>query len=85
MNTDRALERQKYRADPLADDTVAALIPAGAPQDTQGFSLATRLMATWTTNASLTHWQPEGPQADPQVVESLQRYLEQGRVLPEWV
>ena len=85
MNTNNTLEPLMHRADPLADDTVAALIPAATPRDTRAILQATRLMATWTTNASLTHWQPQMPQADAQVVQALQTYLEQGKVLPDWV
>ena len=79
------LEGLVHCADPLADDTVAALIPPGTPLDTRGVTVATRLMAGWTTNASLSQWQPDGPQNDPQIVKALQSYLEQGKTMPAWV
>ncbi|WP_374666200.1 oxygenase MpaB family protein [Ramlibacter sp.] len=78
-------------ADPLADRTVAVLV--GPWTDTDGavsgpgaarLAAATRLMATWTTNASLADWAPP-PDADPEVAAILAAYLDEGRRLPEWV
>jgi hypothetical protein len=63
-------------ADPLADRTVAAI---GIDRVAQ----ATRLMAGWTTNASLATWAPPA-HADPEVVAALRAYLEQGSALPGW-
>ncbi|MBI2771697.1 MAG: DUF2236 domain-containing protein [Burkholderiales bacterium] len=77
-------------ADPLADRTVAAI--AGPWSDAEGamgpgmarLGLATRLMAQWTTNATLAAWSPAEMDADPQVVAALQAYLAEGRQLPAW-
>jgi hypothetical protein len=71
-------------ADPLADDAVAALMPSSGSLDTTGLTGATRLMASWTTNGALATWQPADPSADPKMVQTLQSYLAQGSVLPDW-
>lgn len=72
-------------ADPLADNAVAAMMPTGGSLDTSGLAAATRLMASWTTNGSLTDWRSPDPDADPKVVQALQNYLKQGSALPDWV
>ena len=64
------------QADPLADRTVTAIGTARLVE-------ATRLMAQWTTNASLQDWQPAGA-ADPDVVAALRNYLAEGSQLPAW-
>ncbi|AMO23072.1 hypothetical protein GCM10027034_44910 [Ramlibacter solisilvae] len=78
-------------ADPLADRTIAAIVgpwPADAASPGEAalarLAQASRLMAGWTTNASLTAWSPAAG-ADPVVVDALRAYLEQGRRLPEWI
>ncbi len=78
------------RADPLADDTIAAIIGpwkhANAALDAaalQRIGLVNRLMGTWDTNASLSHWQAP-PDTDSVVAQALQAYLRAGSVLPEW-
>lgn len=78
------------QADPLADRTVAAII--GPWTDAQGatapgldrLSQATRLMAQWTTNASLRDWTPPAGAADPAVAAALRAYLDEGWQLPAW-
>lgn len=82
LNLIQALERV---GDPLADNTVTAVMQAGPMVDNASLVLATRLMAGWTNNGSLADWQPEDPGADPNVVLALQDYLHQGSTLPEWV
>ena len=77
-------------ADPLADDTMAAIIGAWPVADSHldtaalgRIGLVNRLMASWETNSSLRNWQaPEG--TDPIVAQSLQAYLRQGAELPAW-
>jgi hypothetical protein len=76
-----ALERI---ADPLADDTIAALMRGSDPRDTSALKRATRLMASWTTNASLTHWQAPVPDANAETVSALQQYLGKASHLPGW-
>jgi hypothetical protein len=77
-------------ADPLADRTIAAIVgtwPPDSPSPGDAamgrLALASRLMAAWTTNASLANWSPQEG-ADPTVVEPLRAYLEAGRALPDW-
>lgn len=77
-------------ADPLADDTIAAIIgPWPSPQASldaaalQRLSQVSRLMSSWGSNASLATWQPpEG--TDPQIGSALVSYLRLGSQLPEW-
>jgi hypothetical protein len=79
------------RADPLADRTIAAIV--GPWDDASGatgpgmarLAQATRLMAGWTTNASLAHGGADVPGADPGVVAALRAYLDEGRRLPDWL
>lgn len=77
-------------ADPLADRTVADII--GPWSDAEGamgpgmarLGQATRLMALWTTNASLRTWTAQAAHADPQVVAALRAYVDQAGQLPAW-
>ncbi len=87
------------RADPLADDTIAQVLgPWQGDADDSAAELisrnaaqweklraATRLMAQWTTNASLENWKATGePSLDAQGVAALEAYVHKGRMLPEW-
>ncbi len=65
-------------ADPLADRTVAAI-------GTARLGAATRLMALWTTNASLDTWAQAAADADPELVAVLSDYVDAGRRLPDWI
>ena len=77
-------------ADPLADRTVAAII--GPWSDDTGamdpgiarLGRATRLMAGWTTNASLSTWAPQADGEDAGIVAALRAYLDAGSALPAW-
>jgi hypothetical protein len=77
-------------ADPLADQTVAAIIgpwpDANGPTraGTDRLAQATRLMAGWTSNASLVSWAPRPGDADAQVVAALRAYIDQACRLPQW-
>lgn len=79
------LSAMEHCADPLADNAVAAMMPASGSLNTAGLATATRLMASWTTNGSLTDWSSPDPDANPTVVQALQNYLKQGSALPDWV
>ncbi|MBS7808519.1 oxygenase MpaB family protein [Variovorax sp. PCZ-1] len=79
-----------FVADPLADDTIAAIIgpwPAGAEcLDAEALArigLVNRLMMTWGKNASLTNWKPPAD-TDPHIAQTLQAYLRMGSKLPDW-
>lgn len=76
-------------ADPPADRAVAAIV--GPWSDDAGamgpglarLNQATRLMAGWATNASLSAWVPDAG-TDPVVGSALQAYVEEARQLPAW-
>jgi ER-bound oxygenase mpaB/B'/Rubber oxygenase, catalytic domain len=77
-------------ADPLADDTAAALIgpwPAGDavldPAALHNVVLTNRLMAAWGSNATLSNWQAP-TDTPPELASLLQAYLRQGCVMPVW-
>ena len=77
-------------ADPLADDTVAAIIGPWPSLQTsldsaamQRISQTNRLMGSWGSNASLANWLPPDD-TDPQVAAALVSYLRQGSQLPIW-
>jgi hypothetical protein len=76
-------------ADPLADRTVAAIVgpwsdaPGAMDAGLARLAQVTRLMAGWTTNASLATWQaPAG--TDAELARLLRAYLDEGRQLPDW-
>jgi hypothetical protein len=79
------------QADPLADRTVTAIVggwdgtEATEDQALRRLVEATRLMAGWTTNASLATWNPPEASAAPGVVAALRAYLDQAAQLPGWV
>ncbi|MBW8315019.1 MAG: DUF2236 domain-containing protein [Hydrogenophaga sp.] len=81
------------QADPLADQTVAALIGPWSGADgatgpaTDRLAAATRLMAGWTSNGALADWGQDdaaAAAADPAVVAALRAYVSEGRALPTW-
>jgi ER-bound oxygenase mpaB/B'/Rubber oxygenase, catalytic domain len=77
-------------ADPLADDTISAIMGAW-PENTDSLDTAAiarigsvnRLMSTWGNNASLAHWQAP-PDTDPHIAQTLQLYLRTGSTMPAW-
>jgi hypothetical protein len=77
-------------ADPLADRTVAAII--GPWSDASAvigpgmarLAQANRLLASWSTNASLASWAPEAMSVDADVVAALRAYIDEGSRLPDW-
>jgi ER-bound oxygenase mpaB/B'/Rubber oxygenase, catalytic domain len=83
-------ESGAHVADPLADDTIAAIIgpwPEGA-ESLDAAALAriavvNRLMMTWGNNASLAQWQSPAD-TDPHIAQTLQAYLRTGSTLPAW-
>jgi hypothetical protein len=84
-------EAMTRAADPPADRAIAAVIgPWSGADGATGPALdrlaqATRLMAGWTTNASLANWAPDAPDAAPEVVAALRAYLDECRGLPAWM
>ncbi len=85
-----SLQQANQMADPLADDTIAAIIgpwPAGQNSLDEAalarIGLVNRLMSTWGHNASLAQWQaPEG--TEMRIASALQAYLREGSTLPAW-
>lgn len=82
-------EAMTRQADPLADRTIAAVVgpwsdaPGAMDAGLARLGLVTRLMAGWTTNASLATWQaPAG--TDAELARVLRAYLDEGRKLPPW-
>ena len=88
----------RYRADPLADATIAAIVgnwelPAGEANLQTLLALnadrmrhlqtATVLLNTWTHNAALVDWSPPDG-TSPHIAEALRAYLDAARGLPEW-
>ncbi|NML42778.1 carotenoid biosynthesis protein [Ramlibacter sp. G-1-2-2] len=84
-------EAATLQADPLADQAVAAIVgpwePGAQPPAAAMARLgqATRLLASWTTNASIANWTPPAPGNDPQVVAALQAYLAAAGPAPDWM
>jgi hypothetical protein len=77
-------------ADPLADDTITAIIGPWLDRKSsldaaalQRIAQVNRLMATWDTNASLQNWQAP-PDTDAKLALTLQAYLREGSALPDW-
>jgi hypothetical protein len=99
---DAALAHWALRADPLADETIAAIAGDWRPMEhgTDGVDLervnaeplrrirmASSLMRSWTTNASLHDWRAvhrNGTPVDPQVAAPLERFAREAQLLPDW-
>jgi len=83
---DRDLEHLRHAADPLADDTITALMGPWQEQADANLDrlvLLNRVIASWQTNADVAHWAP--PDGTPPVVaEALQHYLAAASTLPDW-
>ena len=84
------LDAMKMQADPLADQTVAAIV---GPQAADGsltasglarLDQASQCMQQWLYNGELSTWAPADGQTDPAVSAALQDYLAQGSLLPDW-
>lgn len=82
------LDRLQFVADSLADDTItAALGPwsaCGLEERLARIGTINRLITGWRCNADLVGWRPDGADVTPEMAEALTRYVEVGRVLPEW-
>ena len=85
-----AFQAAMNQADPLADETIAAIIgPWPADSDRLDASalarigVVNRLFSTFGNNAQLAQWQaPTG--TDPQIAQTLQTYVREGSQLPAW-
>lgn len=96
--TDDLLARAQYEADPLADDTIAAILgpwPAdlGAVGRDAGLAAlepqwerlrqVNRAVAGWQTNADVAGWQAPADLPAP-IARALRDYLDAAHRLPEW-
>jgi hypothetical protein len=72
------------RADPLADQTIAAILGACGPApDWALIGIVNRQFEQWTSNGALGAWHA-GPGVPAQVAQPLEAYLRAGQDLPEW-
>lgn len=71
------------RADPLADDTIAAILAGYDGDQWQAIGIVNRLLAQWNSNADVTSWRaPDGTPAP--IAAALQSYLAAAASLPAW-
>jgi hypothetical protein len=86
------LELLRRAADPLADDTIGALLePWGGEHEAAGahqrnfavLGAVSRQMEAWQTNGALANWRA-GPGLSPQAGAVLEAYLQAGLALPAW-
>ena len=83
------LDEMNMLADPLADNTVSAIMETTGGDGGDATALAqsgqaSKWMGQWRSNGELPDWTPADAQADPAVAQCLQAYLAQGSALPEW-
>lgn len=71
------------RADPLADDTIAAILHGCEGSQWEAITQVNRLLAQWNSNADVQGWRaPEGTPAP--IATALQAYLAAAAPLPAW-
>ena len=86
------LAQMQYIADPLADETIAVVVGApGVFSSAAGKALAFERIAlvnqqfeSWDNNQSLLNWPVERTGLTAETVAQLQRFLQEGHVLPAW-
>jgi hypothetical protein len=72
------------RADPLADQTIAAILGACGPApDWALIGIVNRQFEQWASNGALGAWHA-GPGVPAQVAQPLEAYVRAGQGLPEW-
>ena len=71
------------RADPLADNTIAAILDGHDGSQWEAIAIVNRLLGQWQSNAVVSGWRaPEGTPA--LIADALESYLAQGVKLPAW-
>ena len=76
--------QDRMRADPLADDTIAAILgPCCHAPDWQAIALVNRQFEQWQSNGALAAWHA-GPGVPPAVAQPLEAYVRAGMALPAW-
>lgn len=82
MNAPMALA-PTLRADPLADDTIAAVLHGHDGSQWDAIAIVNRLLGQWQTNAIVTGWR--APEGTPEpIAAALEAYLAAGTRLPAW-
>ncbi len=96
---DTVLDRMQYRADPLADATIAGILgdwisavpseEASASQTQWGnqwekLATVSRVFEQWPDNRSLVDWSAQRAGVDPDIAVPLAAYVQAGRGLPAW-
>jgi len=71
------------RADPLADDTIAAILHGHEGSQWDAIAIVNRLLGQWQTNAIVAGWHAPDDTPAP-IAAALEAYLAAGSVLPEW-
>lgn len=71
------------RADPVADDTIAAILAGHHGSQWEAIAMVNRLLGEWQSNAIVSTWRaPEGTPAP--IAVALEAYLAAGSQLPAW-
>lgn len=71
------------RADPLADDTIAAILAGHEGSQWEAIAIVNRLLGQWQSNAIVSGWRaPED--TPPAIAAALESYLAAGASLPAW-
>jgi hypothetical protein len=93
-----AVPQPQFRADPLADHTIAEILGvwADVPESAsaadralahakqwQRIAEVNRLIGSWQSNADLMNWQAP-PGTSPEVAQGLEGYLSAAQTLPDW-
>ena len=86
------LAQMQYITDPLADETIANIIgpwdsALGAADQIQHWRKIAQInqqFKQWTTNQSLIHWQTNDGSFSAEDSLTLQSFLKNGRILPDW-
>lgn len=89
------LDRMQFRADLLADDTMAAIMGPWSDaasafshdpeweKQWKKIAAVTKVFGDWTSNENLSAWQPTAGVA-PEICAPLLQYVAASRTLPEW-
>ncbi|MBX3604039.1 MAG: DUF2236 domain-containing protein [Piscinibacter sp.] len=95
---DDLLDAAQYQADPLADDTISAILGTWPTTDSladadaalsaldehwERLALLNRVIAQWQANAGIADWTP-GPEVPAPMAAALRGYLDAAQRLPDW-
>jgi hypothetical protein len=83
------LDRMQHVADPLADDTVAAVLgdwaEVGIAERLERVRVMNRLIGGWKTNGDLAGWRAAGEGVTPGIAAPMEAYVQAGSQLPGWM